>query len=103
MLHYICAKTHTFRWPTENLLIVNITSHPSQQSLVHLAGLMAAPKAIQTVAPDGSLDDIQIVDSEDSLFAMGKGQMQQWFGGYYHLLVNPGNTGHLGHSVHFNF
>lgn len=85
------------------MLTVNITSHPSQQSLVHLAGLMAAPKAIQTVAPDGSLDDIPIMDSEDMLFTMGKGQIQQWFGGYYHLLVNPGNKGYLGHSIHFHF
>lgn len=94
---------HTFRWPTNNTLVVNITSHPSEQSLIHLAGLVAAPRTIQTVAPDGSLDDIHIVDSEDMLFTMCKGQIQQRFGGYYHLLVNPGNTGHLGHSVHFNF
>ena len=83
--------------------MINITSHPKQQSLVHLAGLTAAPKAIHTIAPDGHLDNIQRADSEDMLFTMGKGQIQQSFGGYYHLLVNPGNTGHLGHSVHFNF
>lgn len=85
------------------MLIVNITSHPSQQSLIHLAGLTAAPKAIHTVAPDDGLDDIPIVDSEDTLFTTGKGQILQWFGGYYHLLVYPGNKGHLGHSLHFHF
>jgi hypothetical protein len=100
----ICAKyTFTGRWPTENMLIINITSHSSQQSLVHLAGLVAVPKAVQSVAPNGSLDGVPTVDSEDMLFAAGKGQIQQWFGGYYHILINPGNTGHLGHSVHFHF
>lgn len=85
------------------MLIVNITSHPSQQSLIHLAGLVAVPKVVQTATPDGSLQDVPTVDSEDMLFAAGKGHFQQWFGGYYHLLVNPGNKGHLGHSVHFHF
>ena len=85
------------------MLIINITSHSSMKSLVHLAGLVAVPRTIQTVALDGSLDDIPIVDSEDTLFTASRGQIQQWFGGYFHLLVNPGNKGHLGHLVHFHF
>ena len=38
-------------------------------SLVYFAGLTAVPKVIQTAEPDGSLNDVPTVDSEDILFA----------------------------------
>ena len=94
---------NSFRWPSLDKLVVNITSHPKQQSLIHLAGLVATPKAIQILTPDDSLKDIWLVDSADLLFSVGRGYIQQWLGGYCHLLVHPGNAGHFGHSVHFHF
>ena len=70
-----------FRWPTSDALVVNITAHPTQQSLIHLAGLTAAPKTVKTMALNGSLKKLQPVDSTDALFSDGEGYIQQWSGG----------------------
>lgn len=55
------------------------------------------------MALNGRLKKLQPVDSTDTLFSDGEGYIQQWSGGYYHLLVHPGSTGHLGHMFQFKF
>ena len=108
--HVMCVNIYMvvvcmFRWPSADTLVVNVTAHPKQQSLIHLAGLTISPRAVKILTSNNIEKDLQSWDAMDVLFAAGQGFIQQICGDYLHqvLFVHPGNTGHLGHSVRFHF
>ena len=83
--------------------MVNVTAHPKQQSLIHLAGLEISPRAVKILTSNSIEKDLQSWDAMDVLFAVGQGFIQRICGDHHNVFVHPGNTGYLGHSVHFHF
>lgn len=92
------------RWSEPDLMRVNITAHISIRSLVHIAGLKAAPKWVSALtSTDGSLVELKRTSSLVELSRLGTGYTWLNADGCYCLVMCFGENGVAGHSIFVQF
>ena len=95
-----------FRWPSLSHMIVTISAHSRERSLLEIVGLRQAVVAIGVQKADKSIQDTQNVASVDKLGLLDAneaGYVQYCCGGHCSVLVYPGREGKNGHFVHVYF
>lgn len=91
----------THWWSTSSHLIVTISAHPTQNSLVEMAGLGAPLRAVFLLGADDTLTAVKGVSSVREL-GEGRGFVQEC-GQYCSALIHPGRDGSSGHFLHLHF
>lgn len=84
-------------------MIVTISAHAKELSLLEIAGLRQAVVAIHVHKADKSIQHAQSVARVDKLDATVAGYVQYCYGEYCSVLVYPGKEGKYGHCVHLYF
>ena len=93
---------HNYRWESTSHLIVTISSHPSEQSLVEIAGLSEPLEAVFSQGEGGELTRLEGVSGAWELSEGGRGYMETC-GVYCSVLIHPGRHGNTGHYLHLHF
>ncbi len=85
------------RWLSIHHLVVSVSAHSTERSLLQLAGLAMPLKTVTT----GGEEDLPLVHSLGGLSGQ-LGYLQQCTN-YCSVLIHPGPDGSKGHVVHLHF
>ena len=85
-------------------MVVSISAHHQLQSLIEIAGLLAAPQAVAVQNLDGTLMYTKNALSISELKKLENASFLEHSNELYRtVIVHPGTTGRQGHVVYFYF
>lgn len=85
-------------------MVVSISAHHQLQSLIEIAGLLAAPQSVAVQNLDGTMTYTENSLSISELKQLECGSFLKYSDGLYHtVVVHPGTTGKQGHVLYLYF
>ena len=86
------------RWNSPECLMINVSAHSTQLSLLEVVGWVSKPRKVLAMTPSGSTASMTPVASLEELSTGGTYLLRQLDETFYALLISFDNMG-LGHSI----